>query len=69
VPCGQLRLDFLCRILLDPGEEAWIEDPGFLGARNALRNAGAQVVPVPVDSKEWMWRRGSGAHPRPGWYM
>jgi GntR family transcriptional regulator/MocR family aminotransferase len=51
VPSAQLGLDFLCRILLDPGEEAWIEDPGFLGARNALRNAGAQLVPVPVDSK------------------
>jgi GntR family transcriptional regulator/MocR family aminotransferase len=51
VPCGQLGLDFLCRILLDPGEEAWIEDPAFLGARSALRNAGAQLVPVPVDSK------------------
>jgi len=51
VPSAQLGLDFLCRILLDPGEEAWIEDPGFLGVRSALRNAGAQLVPVPVDSK------------------
>jgi len=51
VPSAQLGLDFLCRILLDPGDAAWIEDPGFLGARNALRNAGAQLVPVPVDSK------------------
>ena len=37
------------RALLDPGQSAWIEEPGYFGAQNALRMAGARLVPVPVD--------------------
>jgi GntR family transcriptional regulator/MocR family aminotransferase len=37
-------------LLLDPGEPAWVEEPGFPGTREALRAAGAQPVPVPVDA-------------------
>ncbi len=36
--------------LLDPGDEAWVEDPGYPAAYQALRAVGAQLVPVPVDS-------------------
>jgi GntR family transcriptional regulator/MocR family aminotransferase len=36
--------------LLDPGDPAWIEDPGFVGARGALLGAGATLIPVPVDA-------------------
>jgi len=35
--------------LLNPGEIAWIEDPGFYQARRAFGFAGATVVPRPVD--------------------
>jgi len=34
---------------LNPGENAWIEDPGFHQARRAFALAGATVVPRPVD--------------------
>lgn len=44
-------LELAARVLLDPGDAAWIEDPGFLGARAALTNAGARLVPVPVDDE------------------
>lgn len=37
--------------LLDNGDYAWIEDPGYLGARGALQMAGARLVPVPVDEQ------------------
>ncbi|KUO15314.1 hypothetical protein AQJ91_42240 [Streptomyces dysideae] len=37
----------LARILLEPGEQVLVEDPGFLGARAALM--AADVVPCPVD--------------------
>ena len=47
---SQQALDLIIRLLLDPGDAAWVEDPGYLGARSALQAAGAQVVPVPVDS-------------------
>ena len=45
---AQAALDLATRILLDPGDMAWIEDPGYPGARGALEGAGAQLVPVPV---------------------
>lgn len=48
---SQQALEFCARILLDPGDAAWIEDPGYLGARAALTSAGARLVPVPVDDK------------------
>src|SRR5207302_217851 len=37
------------RALLSPDDAAWLEDPGFLGARGALHAAGARIVPVRVD--------------------
>ncbi len=46
----QQALARLAALLLDPGDAAWIEDPGYLGARRALRAVGAQLVPVPVDA-------------------
>lgn len=45
----QQALDLLARLLLDPGDAAWMEDPGYPGARGVLSATGAQVVPVPVD--------------------
>ena len=48
---SQQALDFCARILLDPGDAAWIEDPGYLGARAALVSAGARLVPVAVDGQ------------------
>ncbi len=35
--------------LINEGEMAWIEDPGFLQARNVLAFAGAKLVPRPID--------------------
>jgi GntR family transcriptional regulator/MocR family aminotransferase len=37
--------------LVNPGEVAWIEDPGFYQARRALGFAGATVVPRPLDAE------------------
>jgi GntR family transcriptional regulator/MocR family aminotransferase len=47
----QQALDLVARVLLDPGDAAWVEDPGYPGARAALAAAGARVVPVPVDDQ------------------
>jgi GntR family transcriptional regulator/MocR family aminotransferase len=35
---------------MKPGDKAWIEDPGYHGARAALLIAGADLCPVPVDA-------------------
>jgi GntR family transcriptional regulator / MocR family aminotransferase len=48
---SQQALDLTARMLLDEGDEAWIEDPGYLGARGALLGAGARLAPVPVDGE------------------
>jgi GntR family transcriptional regulator/MocR family aminotransferase len=46
---SQQGLDLAARVLLDPGDSVWLEDPGYLGARAALVGAAARVVPVPLD--------------------
>ena len=46
---AQQALDFLARVILDPGDEVWMEDPGYPGAVQAFQGAGARIVPVPVD--------------------
>jgi GntR family transcriptional regulator/MocR family aminotransferase len=48
---SQQALDLAARVLLDPGDAAWVEDPGYAGARGALIAAGARIVPVPVDEE------------------
>ena len=47
----QQALDLACRLLLNPGEAAWVEDPGYNGAKEALIAAGARIIPVPVDEQ------------------
>ena len=46
---AQQGLDLICRMLLDPGDAVWMEDPGYPGAKFAMRAAGARITPVPVD--------------------
>jgi GntR family transcriptional regulator/MocR family aminotransferase len=48
---AQHGLELICRLLLDPGDRAWLEEPGYTGARAALAGAGARNVPVPVDGE------------------
>jgi GntR family transcriptional regulator/MocR family aminotransferase len=48
---SQQALDLAARVLLDPGETVWVEDPGYLGARGAFRAAGLRCAPVPVDEE------------------
>ena len=47
---AQRGMDLIARMLLDPGDAALVEDPGYTGARGVLTAAGATVVPVPVDA-------------------
>jgi GntR family transcriptional regulator/MocR family aminotransferase len=43
-------LSLLARIVLDAGEQAWIEEPGFIGTREALAMAEVKACPIPVDA-------------------
>jgi GntR family transcriptional regulator/MocR family aminotransferase len=47
----QGALDLAVRTLLAPGEEVWLENPAYFGARGALLAGGARLVPVPVDAE------------------
>jgi GntR family transcriptional regulator/MocR family aminotransferase len=47
---SQHALEIVTRTLLEPNDGAWIEDPGFLGARATLAAAAARLIPVPVDA-------------------
>jgi GntR family transcriptional regulator / MocR family aminotransferase len=48
---AQQALHLIAHVLLDAGDSAWIEDPGYFGARTALEAAGVRLVPVPVDAE------------------
>src|SRR5438067_8277068 len=48
---SQQGLDIATRVLLDPGVEAWVEDPGYWLVRHALQAHRCTAVPVPVDGE------------------
>jgi GntR family transcriptional regulator/MocR family aminotransferase len=48
---AQPALDLATRVLIDPGDEVWIEDPGYAGIRGALIASGAALAPVPLDGE------------------
>ena len=47
---AQQALDLTARLVLDPGDPAVVEDPGYPGARAALEAAGAKLRPIGVDA-------------------
>jgi GntR family transcriptional regulator/MocR family aminotransferase len=47
----QESLDLAARLLLDPGDRACVENPGYPGATRAFRAVGANVVALPVDEE------------------
>jgi GntR family transcriptional regulator/MocR family aminotransferase len=48
---SQQGLDLCARLLLDPGDQFVIENPGYLLARQPFAAAGGVAVPVPVDGE------------------
>jgi GntR family transcriptional regulator / MocR family aminotransferase len=46
---AQRGIEFVCNLLLDAGDDVWLEDPGYAGARTALVGAGAHIHPIPLD--------------------
>jgi GntR family transcriptional regulator/MocR family aminotransferase len=48
---AQHGIDIMARLLLDPGDMAWVEDPGWRPMRATLRASGAQLVRIPVDEQ------------------
>ena len=46
---SQQAMEITARVLLDPGDPVWIEEPGYPIAQSVLLGAGCRIVPVPVD--------------------
>jgi GntR family transcriptional regulator / MocR family aminotransferase len=61
---SQQALSLTARVLLDPGSPGWVEEPGYGGARDALRLRGVELVPVPVDGEGLDVAAGVAACPR-----
>ncbi|MCW3475960.1 MocR-like pyridoxine biosynthesis transcription factor PdxR [Limobrevibacterium gyesilva] len=47
----QQALRIAADLLLDAGDPAWVEDPGYIAGRGALLAAGAAIVPIPSDAE------------------
>ncbi len=48
---SQQALYLIATLLLAPGEQAWVEEPGYRGINASLHAAETSVCPVPVDSE------------------
>jgi GntR family transcriptional regulator / MocR family aminotransferase len=48
---SQQGLDLCGRLLLEPGDEIAVENPGYSGASRVFEATGARLRPVPVDSE------------------
>jgi GntR family transcriptional regulator/MocR family aminotransferase len=60
----QQAIDIAIRVLLDPGDEAWIEDPCYPLTSGALAAAGVKLRPIPVDAQGLDVAAGIRAAPR-----
>jgi GntR family transcriptional regulator/MocR family aminotransferase len=50
---AQAGLDLAARLLTDPGDTVWMEEPGYFGAQSAFLAAGARLEPLRVDAGGW----------------
>jgi GntR family transcriptional regulator/MocR family aminotransferase len=48
-PSAQAAIELIARVILEAGDIAWVESPGYGGARVALQTAGARVSGVRLD--------------------
>lgn len=46
----QHAIDLTVRLLVNPGEAVWLENPGYSSGHAVVSALGAKVVPVPVDA-------------------
>lgn len=61
---AQAGLDLAVRVMLEPGEQVWIEDPGYAGFRAVLAAADVVPVPLPVDAEGLSVAEGRRRAPR-----
>jgi GntR family transcriptional regulator/MocR family aminotransferase len=57
-------IDLTTRLLADPGDSVWLEDPCYWGLRSTLRSLGMVLQPLPVDAEGLDWQA-AGTSPAP----
>ena len=50
---AQAALDLSRASLMDDGDVAWMEEPGYIGARSAFLAGGARLAPLRVSREGW----------------
>ena len=50
---AQSGFDLLARLLIDPGDTVWMEEPGYYGAGAAFLSAGAKLAALKVSDTGW----------------
>lgn len=48
VNSSRQALHLAAELLLNKGDECWMEDPGYPGARSAMQRFGAKICPIPI---------------------
>jgi len=61
---AQQAIEFVARLLLDPGDTVWLEDPGYPSVQVCSELAGATAIPLPVDEQGLNWESAPGGNPR-----
>jgi GntR family transcriptional regulator/MocR family aminotransferase len=60
---AQEAMELACRVLVNPGDKVWLEDPSWGGAIGAMISAGVSLVHVPVDKEGLVVDHGIAAAP------
>jgi len=60
----QQGVHLAARVLLEAGDVAWVEDPGYAAARALLGAAGASIAAIPVDAEGLIVAEGIRRAPR-----
>jgi GntR family transcriptional regulator/MocR family aminotransferase len=50
VNSSRQALHLAAELLLTKGDECWMEDPGYPGARSAMQRFGAKICPIPISA-------------------
>src|SRR3984885_12420289 len=48
---SQQGLQICAKVLFNPGDPVWMEEPGYPGAHQAFASAGVRLVPIPTDDQ------------------
>lgn len=62
---SQQSLDLVCRLLIDPGDPVWLEEPGYVGAQALMSANGGVIHPIPVDDEGILVQEALETRPAP----